>query len=128
MNYNLIFFFSSEIADLKARRDILLQSNTLLEHELKDSIDTYGGMVVSEVVVGIYESRLQHKNIQLKQLQDILYITRDMGHAHSDLLAILMQLQLHKLLRLKRFVPDAQSNLNTIYGQSSKRRVRYLLF
>ncbi|XP_008556939.1 HAUS augmin-like complex subunit 3 [Microplitis demolitor] len=113
---------NSEIADLKARRDILLQSNTLLEHELKDSIDTYGGMVVSEVVVGIYESRLQHKNIQLKQLQDILYITRDMGHAHSDLLAILMQLQLHKLLRLKRFVPDAQSNLNTIYGQSSKRR------
>ncbi|XP_057320602.1 HAUS augmin-like complex subunit 3 [Microplitis mediator] len=111
-----------EIADLKARRDILLQSNTLLEHKLKDTIDTYAAMTVSEVVVDICESALQHKNKQFKQLQDILYVTRDMGHAHSDLLAILMQLQLDKLLHLRKIAPDAQSILNTIYSQSFKRR------
>ncbi|KAH0539175.1 HAUS augmin-like complex subunit 3 [Cotesia glomerata] len=111
----------SETVDLTAKRDSLLQNNLVLEQELKNCIVTYSQLSVSQVLVDMQEFRLQQKKNELKQLQDILYIARDMGHAHSDLLSMLMQSQLRKLTNLRKIIPEAQRYLRTIYQQSSKR-------
>ncbi|KAG8041979.1 hypothetical protein G9C98_007283 [Cotesia typhae] len=111
----------SETQDLTAKRDTLLQNNLVLEQELKNCIVTYSQLSVSQVLVDMQEFQLEQKKNQLKKLQDILYIARNMGHAHSDLLAMLMQSQLRKLKNLRKIIPEAQRYLRTVYQQSSNR-------
>lgn len=110
---------------MTAKRDTLLQNNLVLEQELKNCIVTYSQLSVSQVLVDMQEFQLEQKKNQLKKLQDILYIARNMGHAHSDLLAMLMQSQLRKLKNLRKIIPEAQRYLRTVYQQSSNRHVSY---
>ncbi|KAK0080835.1 hypothetical protein PV326_007976 [Microctonus aethiopoides] len=110
-----------EKAELTSKRDILEENNRLLMDRLKESVEHYRNTLITKILVENGEARLHRKKSRQIKLEHLLHLAQDMGHAHSDLLTILMQMQLQKLNEIISFVNDARNFSNTDYELSSKR-------
>ncbi|KAK0181546.1 hypothetical protein PV327_003822 [Microctonus hyperodae] len=110
-----------EKAELTSKRDILEENNRLLMDRLKESVEHYCNTLITKILVENGEARLHRKQSRQVKLEHLLHLTQDMGHAHSDLLTILMQMQLQKLNEIISFVNDARNFSNTDYELASKR-------
>ncbi|KAF7998060.1 hypothetical protein HCN44_009458 [Aphidius gifuensis] len=110
-----------EIAELMSKRDILTEDIAMLEAQLQESVNQYGRLSVTKILLDDGYARLNHKKKRLSNIENLLHLARDKGHAHADFLAILMQIQLQKLNEIIEFVRDARYYLSTEYTRSSKR-------
>ncbi|XP_063982492.1 uncharacterized protein LOC135165289 [Diachasmimorpha longicaudata] len=110
-----------EMAELISRRDILEETNSLMDIRLQEAAIYYGKFVITKILLENGQARLERKKRRLSKIDKLLHFARDMGHAHSDLLAILMQVQLRKLKEIIEFVNDARYHLAAEYSHASKR-------
>lgn len=110
-----------------SKRDILTEDITMLEAQLQESVNQYGRLSVTKILLDDGYARLNHKKKRLSNIENLLHLARDKGHAHADFLAILMQIQLQKLNEIIEFVRDARYYLSTEYTRSSKRCVSKII-
>ncbi|XP_011311197.1 uncharacterized protein [Fopius arisanus] len=110
-----------EMAELISRRDILEETNLLMETRLQEAANYYGKFVITKILLENGQARLERRKKRLSRMERLLHFARDMGHAHSDLLAILMQVQLRKLNEIVEFVNDIRYHIAAEYIHASKR-------
>ncbi|XP_015126523.1 uncharacterized protein LOC107048074 [Diachasma alloeum] len=110
-----------EMAELISRRDILEETNLLMDTRLQEAANYYGKFVITRILLENGQARLERRKKRLSKIERLLHFARDMGHAHSDLLSILMQVQLRKLNEIVEFVNDARYHLAAEYSHASKR-------
>lgn len=106
-----------------SRRDVLAENIAMLEAQLQETVNHYGRLTVTKILLDDGHARLENKKIRLLNIEKLLYLSRDKGHAHADFLTILMQIELQKLNEIIEFATDARYYLDTNYTLSSKRCV-----
>ncbi|XP_047367533.1 HAUS augmin-like complex subunit 3 [Vespa velutina] len=111
-----------EILDLTRRRNFLEENITLLrERQLTEVIEQYVETEIIHILRQATRARLKRRKIRFGKLKSLLSFTREHGHAHSDLLCILMDMQFHSLKEISEFIGDARHYLATEYSLSSTR-------
>ncbi|KAF7380397.1 hypothetical protein HZH68_016262 [Vespula germanica] len=111
-----------EILELTRRRNFLEENITLLrERQLTEAIEQYVETAIIQVLQQAARARLKRRKIRFGKLKSVLSFTREHGHAHSDLLCILMDMQFHSLKEISEFIGDARHYLATEYSLSSSR-------
>ncbi|KAK2581031.1 hypothetical protein KPH14_006078 [Odynerus spinipes] len=111
-----------EILDLTRKRNFL-EENVMLsrERQLEEVIEKYVESATTEVLQQDARAKLKRRQIRLDKLKSVLALTREHGHAHSDLLCMLINTQYHLLNEIFEFVADARHYLTTEYSLSSMR-------
>lgn len=127
--YSILFTTRDEILELTRRRNFLEENITLLrERQLTEAIEQYVETAIIQVLQQAARARLKRRKIRFGKLKSVLSFTREHGHAHSDLLCILMDMQFHSLKEISEFIGDARHYLATEYSLSSSRCVNIIYY
>ena len=116
----------AEIASLTGKRDILEEDIELLrETQLEEYVRQYAKLVITNILINDGHARVERRKNRLEKLDHLRLLAREKGHGHSDLLCMLMQLQLRRLKEIVEFIADARHYLATEYSLSSVRSVSH---
>lgn len=116
-----------EIATLTSKRDFLEENEELMgEQQLLELVRQHVRLVLTKMLVDDGRARADRRKKRLEKLQNLRTLARERGHGHSDLLCMLMQLQLRRLREIVDFVADGRHYLETEYRLSSMRCVSIL--
>ncbi|XP_048509970.1 uncharacterized protein LOC105688924 isoform X2 [Athalia rosae] len=111
-----------EVVELSGRRDFLEENVRLLrENRLEESITQSSELVITEIVLQDAQSRYEQRERRLFDMLRLRELASEHGHAHSDLLCMLMELQYRRLMEALEIVADARHYLATEYLLSSTR-------
>ncbi|XP_043278045.1 HAUS augmin-like complex subunit 3 isoform X2 [Venturia canescens] len=111
-----------EIATLTSRREFLEENEELMrEQQLLELVRQYARLVLTKMLVNDGYARVERWKHRLAKLQTLRTLTRERGHGYSDLLSMLMQLQLRCLKEILVFIADGRYYLATEYSLSSMR-------
>lgn len=109
---------------LSNERDTLESEVMMLkEQELREAVKELVKMDLTEILVKNARLRVERREGKLEKLQQLQTLVKRKGHAYSDLICLLMELQSVKLHEIFEFVNDVQHYLTTEYSLSAKRRV-----
>ncbi|XP_015431821.1 PREDICTED: uncharacterized protein LOC107188062 [Dufourea novaeangliae] len=111
----------TEISKLTSKRDFLEESVSLQERQLTDITQQFAELEMKKVLKQDACSKLKQRKVRLEELKNLLFLAREHGHVHADLLCILMQIQFSRLRDISEFVADSHHYLTSEYSLSSAR-------
>lgn len=114
-----------EITELSGRRDFLEENVRLLrDNRLEEAISQSAEVAITEILALDARLRYERRERRLCSMLRLRELAREHGHAHSDLLCMLMELQFRRIMEAFEFVADARYYLSTEYSLSAARDVR----
>lgn len=93
------------------------------EHQLTQIVQQFTELEISKVLKEIADTKLEETKLSLEKLKNLRSLAREHGHAYTDLLCILMEMQFHRLKNVSEFVADVYHYLKMEYLLSSARCV-----
>ncbi|XP_076646336.1 uncharacterized protein LOC143355427 isoform X3 [Halictus rubicundus] len=111
----------SEISKLTTKRDFLEESVSLLEHQLTEIVQQFAELEMAKILKQDACSKLEQRNIKLDKVKNLQFLIKECGHVNADLLFILMQTQLYRLISISEFVTDTYHYMTSEYSLSSAR-------
>ncbi|XP_066594535.1 HAUS augmin-like complex subunit 3 isoform X2 [Prorops nasuta] len=111
-----------EIIKLTRERDCLEENLMLLQQkQLFEVAEHFADIEMNKLIENNAQASLQRRKLSLEKLNNLLLLTKQHGHATSDLLCILMDMQNQHLHEVAEFIADAVYYLTTEYSLSSHR-------
>ncbi|XP_029040733.2 HAUS augmin-like complex subunit 3 [Osmia bicornis bicornis] len=112
----------TEISKLTRKRDLLEENVSLLqEHQLTEIVQQFAELEITKILKENADTKLEETKLSLERLKNLRYLAREHGHAYTDLLCILMEMQFHRLKNVSEFVADVYHYLKMEYLLSSAR-------
>lgn len=111
----------TEIAELTGKRDFLDENVGLLRRQLEVAVRQTIYLEILKILVKNGRAKLERREDRLKKLEHVRKLAREHGHAYSDLLCMLMELQCQSITEIVEFAADARHYLATEYSLSSMR-------
>ncbi|XP_046435643.1 uncharacterized protein LOC124187455 [Neodiprion fabricii] len=112
----------AEVTELIGRRDYLEEKVRLWrENQVEEAVTHSAEFFITEILVLDARLRYERREHRLSSMLRLRELARERGHAHSDLLCMLMELQFNRVMEAVEFVADARYYLSTEYSLSSVR-------
>ncbi|XP_076276595.1 uncharacterized protein LOC143207255 isoform X2 [Lasioglossum baleicum] len=111
----------SEISKLTTKRDFLEESVSLLEHQLSEIVPQFAELEMTQILKQDACSKIEQRKIKLDKVKSLQFLIKECGHVNADLLFILMQIQLSRLIDISEFVADTYHYMTSEYSLSSTR-------
>ena len=105
-------------------RDMYEENIRLLqESQMVNIVQQFSNFKTIKILEDEAKTRLQRRKNKLLKLEKIKYLSEEHGHAFTNLLCMLFELQIHQVNEIVQFVIDAHHYLSMEYSLSSNRTV-----
>lgn len=93
------------------------------EHEIPETVDKFVNLLLNKILVENGKATQERRIYSIEKLENLLSLSKNHGHVHSDLLYILVELENQKLTQIFEFVNDVRNYLELEYSSCTKRCV-----